>query len=168
MQLTRRALLLLLSTVIPLALRAWMPLAGWLTLLWLIVLLALFIADWRLSAKPKDWELVRRHDDRLSLAIENPVQIDIRLRRGLRTVPIWLRDEPPVTFGVSGEGRKGDGEMGGTGDGGANDSALRTPHSAIYTPADDTYCWMCNGDVVKRHCKIICQSCGFTRDCSDP
>ena len=82
-------------------------------MLWLIVLLALFIADWRLSAKAKDWELVRRHDDRLSLAIENPVQIDIRLRRGLRAVAIWLRDEPPVTFGVSGEGRKGDGEMGG-------------------------------------------------------
>ncbi|MFN8444057.1 MAG: 8-oxo-dGTP diphosphatase [Caldilineaceae bacterium] len=39
---------------------------------------------------------------------------------------------------------------------------------AIYTPADDTYCWMCNGPVVKRHCKIICEACGFTRDCSDP
>jgi 8-oxo-dGTP diphosphatase len=70
---------------------------------------------------------------------------------------------------------RGDGEVGRKGDGGANDSALRiphsalrTPHSPIYTPADDTYCWMCNGDVVKRHCKIICQSCGFTRDCSDP
>ena len=39
---------------------------------------------------------------------------------------------------------------------------------AIYTPADDTYCWMCNGPVVKRHCKIICEACGFIRDCSDP
>jgi len=38
----------------------------------------------------------------------------------------------------------------------------------VYTPADDTYCWLCNGPVVKRHCKIICEQCGFVRDCSDP
>lgn len=38
----------------------------------------------------------------------------------------------------------------------------------VYTPQDDTFCWMCNGPVVKRHCKIICNRCGFVRDCSDP
>jgi 8-oxo-dGTP diphosphatase len=37
-----------------------------------------------------------------------------------------------------------------------------------YRPSEDTYCWMCQGPVSKRHCKIICQVCGFTRDCSDP
>lgn len=37
-----------------------------------------------------------------------------------------------------------------------------------YHPVDDTYCWVCHGPVTKRHCKIICQICGFTRDCSDP
>jgi 8-oxo-dGTP diphosphatase len=44
------------------------------------------------------------------------------------------------------------------------------PHQAlpVYQPADDTYCWTCGGPVLKRHCKIICQVCGFTRDCSDP
>ncbi len=40
------------------------------------------------------------------------------------------------------------------------------PHR--YRPSEDTYCWMCNGPVSKRQCKIICQRCGFTRDCSDP
>ena len=45
--------------------------------------------------------------------------------------------------------------------------APRNPQH-LYTPADDTYCWVCGGAVVKRHCKIICQACGFTRDCSDP
>jgi 8-oxo-dGTP diphosphatase len=39
---------------------------------------------------------------------------------------------------------------------------------SVYTPEDDTYCWMCGAAVDKRHCKIICLSCGFTRDCSDP
>ena len=38
----------------------------------------------------------------------------------------------------------------------------------VYSPVDDTYCWTCGGAVEKRHCKIICLSCGFTRDCSDP
>lgn len=37
-----------------------------------------------------------------------------------------------------------------------------------YTPRDDTYCWVCDGPVIKRHCKIVCPQCGFTRDCSDP
>jgi 8-oxo-dGTP diphosphatase len=38
----------------------------------------------------------------------------------------------------------------------------------VYQPDDDTYCWTCGGPVLKRHCKIVCQVCGFTRDCSDP
>lgn len=33
---------------------------------------------------------------------------------------------------------------------------------------DETFCWVCEGAVIKRHCKIVCQRCGFTRDCSDP
>lgn len=37
-----------------------------------------------------------------------------------------------------------------------------------YQPSEDTYCWMCKGSVIKRHCKIVCRVCGFTRDCSDP
>lgn len=38
----------------------------------------------------------------------------------------------------------------------------------VYTPKDDTFCWVCNGPVLKRHCKIVCRQCGFVRDCSDP
>lgn len=44
----------------------------------------------------------------------------------------------------------------------------RTTFQPVYTPEDDTYCWMCGATVEKRHCKIVCLSCGFTRDCSDP
>ncbi len=39
---------------------------------------------------------------------------------------------------------------------------------STYRPEDDTYCWMCGGPVDKRNCKIVCLSCGFMRDCSDP
>jgi 8-oxo-dGTP diphosphatase len=35
-------------------------------------------------------------------------------------------------------------------------------------PEDDTTCWMCGAPAVKRHCKIVCMTCGFVRDCSDP
>jgi 8-oxo-dGTP diphosphatase len=48
---------------------------------------------------------------------------------------------------------------------------LSTPAQSFqpgYDPADDAYCWTCGGAVVKRHCKIVCQVCGFTRDCRDP
>jgi 8-oxo-dGTP diphosphatase len=43
-----------------------------------------------------------------------------------------------------------------------------TAFEPVYRPEDDTYCWMCGAAVEKRHCKIVCLSCGFTRDCSDP
>jgi 8-oxo-dGTP diphosphatase len=37
-----------------------------------------------------------------------------------------------------------------------------------YRPEDDLWCWICGAAVEKRHCKLICAACGFTRDCSDP
>lgn len=43
-----------------------------------------------------------------------------------------------------------------------------TPFEPAYRKEDDTYCWICNGPVIKRHCKIVCTVCGFMRDCSDP
>jgi 8-oxo-dGTP diphosphatase len=47
-------------------------------------------------------------------------------------------------------------------------SPVDTAFQPIYTPEDDTYCWLCGGPVTKRHCKITCHTCGFVRDCSDP
>lgn len=29
-------------------------------------------------------------------------------------------------------------------------------------------CELCGGIVVSVKCKLICESCGYTRDCSDP
>lgn len=42
------------------------------------------------------------------------------------------------------------------------------PAQPVDVSQDDTWCWVCGGPVIERHCKIICQVCGFTRDCSDP
>jgi hypothetical protein len=35
-------------------------------------------------------------------------------------------------------------------------------------PRDVSVCIICGGTAVARKCKIICQNCGYTRDCSDP
>jgi hypothetical protein len=36
------------------------------------------------------------------------------------------------------------------------------------TGEEDRICWVCEGPTFYRQCKIICQTCGFMRDCSDP
>jgi carbonic anhydrase/acetyltransferase-like protein (isoleucine patch superfamily) len=34
--------------------------------------------------------------------------------------------------------------------------------------ADDAKCELCGGPTMERHCKVVCLSCGYQRDCSDP
>lgn len=102
MQLTARGLLLLLPCVVFLALAAaWPPFVA-IAFGWLALAAALFLADWRLAARPGDWELSRRHDERLSLAAWNRVAIDVRARRPARSTRIALRDEAPPSFAVEG------------------------------------------------------------------
>ncbi len=33
---------------------------------------------------------------------------------------------------------------------------------------EDAACELCGGPVLERHCKILCLTCGYQRDCSDP
>jgi uncharacterized protein (DUF58 family) len=100
-QLTRRGLFLLLATAPLLALAAWKPWFGWVAGGWLVVAVALLLADWWLAPAPRDWEASRSHDKRLSLATGNPIRITVRLHGGLRPTPIWLRDEPPAPFALT-------------------------------------------------------------------
>lgn len=100
MQLTRRGLWLLLPTSLWLAVGVWQP---WLVLaapVWLVICAALLLADWRLTPPRQAWTLTRWHDDRLSLAVQNPVTIRVAQRAGGRSLPIWVRDEIPPSFGV--------------------------------------------------------------------
>jgi uncharacterized protein (DUF58 family) len=63
---------------------------------------ALLLADWRLSARPDDWLLHRQHDNRLSLAADNSIHIQVQHRRTAeqirRPIQIWVRDTPPPLF----------------------------------------------------------------------
>lgn len=35
-------------------------------------------------------------------------------------------------------------------------------------PASGFRCDLCGGPMLDRHCKLLCLSCGYQRDCSDP
>jgi uncharacterized protein (DUF58 family) len=98
MQLTLRALLILLAAPLWLALSLFLP---WLMIgaaLWALLALALLLADWRLAPAKAAWRIVRRHDNRLSLAADNRIELQITLGDALRPTPIWLRDSPPPSF----------------------------------------------------------------------
>lgn len=101
MQLTVRALGLLLLTVPLLGAAFYAPFWGWLALIWFVLVIALLLADWRLTPRAAAWTLVRSHDDRLSLATENRIQISVRLHQGARPLQVWLRDEPPLSFALA-------------------------------------------------------------------
>jgi 8-oxo-dGTP diphosphatase len=46
-------------------------------------------------------------------------------------------------------------------------SAVYASASRAIEPGTVAQCWLCDGPVARRHCKLICLTCGFTRDCSD-
>lgn len=36
------------------------------------------------------------------------------------------------------------------------------------TPEERYYCDLCGSVMLNLHCKLICETCGYKRDCSDP
>jgi hypothetical protein len=36
------------------------------------------------------------------------------------------------------------------------------------TSVRKTYCDLCGSEMYEWHCRIVCESCGYQRDCSDP
>lgn len=105
MQLTARSLLILMLTALPIAAGVVSSLFLWAALAWLVLVVALLLADWQLTPGPTAWEAERHHDDRLSLAVWNPIEVRVRMVSGPRPLPIWLRDEPPPTFGINEDDR---------------------------------------------------------------
>ncbi len=100
MQLTARAVWLLLPTSLWLAAGLWQPWLGMGALIWLMLCAAILLADWRLTPARAAWRVTRTHDARLSLAVQNLVTIRVAQQVGGRTLPIWVRDEIPRSFGV--------------------------------------------------------------------
>lgn len=104
---TRRSLLLLLFAAPILALATITSVALWVTLLYLLGVLALLLLDFFLSPKPSNFRLERRNESKLSLGADNLITIVLRrlgtVEGGLqgRTVNFLVRDEPPSEYIIS-------------------------------------------------------------------
>ena len=99
---TWRLVTLVLVTTVPLALSAQWPILLAAAVGWLLLLLAVVLVDLRLTPRAGQWELARTHDARLSVAAWNRVEVEVRLNQGLRRLRVWLRDEVPAPFAVTG------------------------------------------------------------------
>jgi uncharacterized protein (DUF58 family) len=100
MQLTRRAILLLLITAALIALATWLPVMWLAAFGYLLLVLALLVLDGRLAEPAGRIELRREHAEKLSLGIENRIILHVS-NHGRRTLHFALRDEPPDEFTVS-------------------------------------------------------------------
>ena len=100
MQLTPRALWLLLPAVILLAAAAWWGWASLLAMGWLLIWGALLLADWRMTPDASAWSLSRHHDERLSLAASNRIVVRVLRRGSGPALPIWVRDDFPTSFAL--------------------------------------------------------------------
>ncbi len=106
MQLTRRAVLLLLLTALLIAASTWAPVLGWVALGYFAFCIGLFALDGRLAEPLSRLEITRTHQQKLSLGVENPITLTLH-NRGRSAVTFWLRDEPPDAFKIETRVRDG-------------------------------------------------------------
>lgn len=70
--------------------------AGW---VYVLLVLVMFFADWRMAGNIKRFDVERKHENKLSLGVQNPVMVNVRnrLRRG---TSFKVRDEAPEAFQI--------------------------------------------------------------------
>ncbi len=100
MQFTPRLFLLILLAAPLLAAAALWPGFVWIAAIYLLVLAVVAWTDWRVSPAPGQWRLRRQHEERLSLAADNLVEVFVTLDGPARPTRVWLRDTPPPTFRI--------------------------------------------------------------------
>ena len=48
-------------------------------------------------------------------------------------------------------------------------SAPSSPGKGTVPPEEQVfYCDLCGNQMLNLHCKLVCEQCGYKRDCSDP
>src|SRR5215212_4069318 len=97
MLLTRRTLFILLLDTLLIAGATFVPVMLYLAAGYLAIVLIMVLVDRRLTPAPAAFELMRTHDQRLSLGAENLIVVRVT-NRGRRTVRVLVRDEYPVMF----------------------------------------------------------------------
>jgi uncharacterized protein (DUF58 family) len=95
----RVALLLLLAAVL-IALGTWAPLVEWLAVPYVLIVVGLWVADWRMASKSDHLTVTRHHDSKLSLGADNPITLIVH-NGGQRSVAFWVRDEAPPAFRIT-------------------------------------------------------------------
>jgi len=99
MQPSFRGVLVLLIAAPIMALGAWLPGMEWVAWGYALLVLALFVVDWRMAGSAARFEVERRHDLKLSLGAENPIHLQVRNRSRFKA-EFWLRDEAPEAFRI--------------------------------------------------------------------
>lgn len=96
---TPRGLLVLLFAAPLIALGALLPGAEGLGWGYAVLVLLLFFADWRMAGNISRFDVERRHENKLSLGVQNPVTISVR-NRSRRETSFQVRDEAPEAFQI--------------------------------------------------------------------
>lgn len=71
----------------------------WLGWAYALLVLFLFIADWRMAGDIKRFDVERKHENKLSLGVQNPVTVHVR-NRSRRGTSFKVRDEAPEAFQI--------------------------------------------------------------------
>lgn len=95
--LTLRSLLLVLIAAPLVAASAYAPTLLIIAIGYLVLVGLMILTDVRISPQPRDFEVARKHDTRLSLGAWNLIQLTVR-NNSRQRVTISLRDEPPAAF----------------------------------------------------------------------
>jgi len=99
MYLTTRGILLLLLAAPIIATATWAPTLEWVAGGYILLCIVLIALDWYQAGQVNRFEVIRNHDNKLSLGIDNPITITI-YNRYPRSTDFWLRDEPPDAFKI--------------------------------------------------------------------
>ena len=75
---TTRGILILLLAAPIIALGTWQPGLEWFGWIYALLVVAMFVADWRLAGPVKRFDTARIHDTKLSLGVRNPITISVR------------------------------------------------------------------------------------------
>jgi uncharacterized protein (DUF58 family) len=94
-----RGVFILLFAVPLIALGALIRGVEWVGWVYALLVLFLFFMDWRMAGGIQRFDVERRHEDKLSLGVQNPITLSVR-NRSRRGTSFHIRDEAPEEFQI--------------------------------------------------------------------
>ncbi|MBI5351125.1 MAG: DUF58 domain-containing protein [Chloroflexi bacterium] len=96
---TTRGILILLLAAPLIALGVLLRGLEWIGWVYALLIVSLFIMDWRMAGRVDRFDVTRQHETKLSLGVQNPVTISVR-NRFRRGTSFEVRDEAPEAFQI--------------------------------------------------------------------